>query len=81
MSMQISTQGRIDPDVQITLGVDNVTSARQLNKQLFGVKSSVPNKLSRALRQLVGAVPRARRRAKLVEEHGVAWAQRLVPLR
>jgi len=73
MSMHISTQGRLDPDAQIVLGPEHITSAKQLNKDLWRPdRHDLADELFRALRQLVGDEPRSSRRVTLFEEYDVS---------
>lgn len=70
--LDLSTQDRLDADATITVGATASHSPRSINRELWRPdQHDLADALLRALRGLLDDVPRASRRATLVEEHDV----------
>lgn len=67
----LTSQDQLNPDATVTIGPDEVSSPRALQREIWHPNHDLATHLIRALRQLVGDVPRADRRATLVEAHDV----------
>jgi len=80
MSMQLTTQGHIASDAEITVGPEHFTSPRAVNHELWRPDHhELADELLRALRQLVGDESRTSRRATLVEKFDVTAIETQVP--